>query len=461
MNANFLTYDSSFTWGIMISLFLAGLPMLFSQGRIKELGMFFLAVPASWAFGLFFHPKDDHFWAAMLVLIPYLVWRHASINSRKAAREERVAYQLSSFGLSRFDDVKEAALWNEIESLITDDGTKTLIFGGPGEGLISSSAGFRRSIVKALSLARSPVEIVVRENFKSILESQLSTILEDPNARVHYSNEELPMLAFGLGNYYFFAFGGATEVEKPLWKVSKSDPRSEGITASIGAYIRKSFAEDWNAPKGIEVVSRANDYHSKVAAVEEHARQVDKIVKRISIVFKSEEHIRYIASARYGENSKQYQTYVNSQLSRRDSFMTRLRDGRFEQRELCSLDGFLAHLREPTHAGVDQISKSFIISQVENLIQVLEEFDGRYSLGLTRSRLPFRYSIYDDKSVVMHEAVGAADLHRINSMFVTDNRAVEAFQQEFDYLWSMAEPTMRSNKDVVEFLKHEIANLEG
>lgn len=460
MNTTFLTYNSSFTVGVLISIALAALPMLFTQGRLRELGILFLAIFFSWLVGLLFLSASDQYWAAMLVFGPYAVWHWNSIKNRDRIHAARTSYQLSNFGLHRYTDASDTLLWRELEPILQTDLSKTLILGDHAAALLGESNDFRKQLIKSARFVSGSLHIVLSDGLKSMVESELAELESEPSVTLQYSTDRLPMVLFDADQYFYFNFGNAGRGAGYFWRINKGDNRAAGLERALETYLSTAVNNDWSIPRGINVVSRADEYHSTVADLESSADRVDKLVKRMSIVFKSEDHINFIAEQRYGKNSRQYQTYVDSQMARKESFFERLERGSYEQRDICPIGGFIDHLQSPVHAGVSADTAHFSTEQARNLIDTLRKYDGRYSLGLTKSRLPFRYSIYDSSHVVMHEAVGAADLHRINSMIISDSSAVKSFQEEFDFLWSLRDESLRTNASVVAFIESQIAELQ-
>lgn len=203
----------------------------------------------------------------------------------------------------------------------------------------------------------------------------------------------------------------------------------------------------------VEVVTQPEEYHRAVDRLERDAREVEKVLRRLNTVFKTEEYAKVVAKARYGENSPLYTAYVETHRLRRRAFQDKLQSGNLVHREICSLNVVRTILLTPDHPGVNWLPQSLAEAQVQEVIQTLRQYPHGYSLGLSTIDHPFRYAVYDQHTAVIHEAVGSADVYRVNSIFMYGGTAVKAFRDEFNMLWEQLPLECRENGPVADRLE--------
>jgi hypothetical protein len=260
-------------------------------------------------------------------------------------------------------------------------------------------------------------------------------------------------LAFAL----VFAVFESHQVSWVLWRRhmgavgrERGDPIRDGDARVVEAATDRAVA----GPPVIEVISRADEYQRAVESAELGAERVDKTLVRLNTVFKGRDYAAEVAKQRYGANSPTYRVYVESHERRRHEFFGKLRQGTLQQRELCPLDGLVEAILSPAHPGVSQLDHQIVVKQVREVIATLRDYPDGYSLALSPERQPFRYGIYDSDLVVIHEAIGSADIYRVNSLFIREPAAVKVFQDDFDLLWERTPLELRENEAVA-------ARLEG
>ncbi|MHB8242706.1 MAG: hypothetical protein ACYDHN_12045 [Solirubrobacteraceae bacterium] len=211
----------------------------------------------------------------------------------------------------------------------------------------------------------------------------------------------------------------------------------------------------------VETIAQADGYHRVIEELELHAATVDKVLRRLNTVFKSEEFAELVARQRYGYNSRMYRTYVETHDHRRHSFFEKLRSGKLRHREICTLATLEEILLRPDHPGVQHVPEPVAIAQVQEVIRVLRRYPDGYSLGLSDFYHPFRYGVYDGRVVAIHEAIGHADVFRVNSIFIREPAAVDAFRKEFDLLWEQIPLERRENTAVADTLERMLIAAGG
>lgn len=198
----------------------------------------------------------------------------------------------------------------------------------------------------------------------------------------------------------------------------------------------------------VRTITRADEYNAAIEKLETPARRVVKTLQRFNTVFKDEELSREVAKQRYGAGSPLYRTYVSTHGRRRQEFFLKLESGNLHHREILSLVSIREWLREPAHPAALKLRRELIERQVRNVIDTLHRFPHNYSLALSEEDHPFRYAVIDSKTVVLHEAIGATDMHRVNSLFITEKSTITAFEEEFELVWQRTDEDLRSNSTV-------------
>jgi hypothetical protein len=198
----------------------------------------------------------------------------------------------------------------------------------------------------------------------------------------------------------------------------------------------------------VRAITRADDYNAAIEELETPARRVVKTLQRFNTVFKDEELSREVASQRYGAGSPMYHTYVSAHARRRQEFFLKLESGNLHHREILSLVSIREWLREPVHPSASRLRRDLVERQVQNVIDTLHRFPRNYSLALSEEDHPFRYAVIDSETVVLHEAIGATDMHRVNSLFITEESTIKAFEEEFELVWQRVREDLRSNAKV-------------
>jgi len=82
-----------------------------------------------------------------------------------------------------------------------------------------------------------------------------------------------------------------------------------------------------------------------------------------------------------------------------------------------------------------------------------------YLVGLTRDPLPFKYEIIDGQMVVMHEAIGVSDLHRLNALFIQSEIVGGEFENDFEVIWDRIPTPLRSKQGVVDWIDANLVPL--
>jgi hypothetical protein len=230
------------------------------------------------------------------------------------------------------------------------------------------------------------------------------------------------------------------------------------VKSMLGQSRRGVERKDGSAPTPdtgppVSVTARPDEYDCAVAEIEVAAHDVLKTLQRLNTVFKSEEFAGLVARERYGHASEMRRAYVAAHRARRRAFFDKLNDGELRHREICSLRAIEAAVLAPQHPGVEMVPREMLVDQVRSVVDTLRRFPEGYSLGLSEAHLPLRYAVFDANIVVIHEAIGPADIYRINSLFIREPDAVLMFRDEFEFVWEQIPRDHRENDAVAEVLE--------
>ena len=238
-------------------------------------------------------------------------------------------------------------------------------------------------------------------------------------------------------------------------------PPADDLQASIilepAAHRLQAAVEGSRDHGPIEIVTRSDEYNAKVALLEQRASRVDKTIHRLNTVFKPEELAVTVAEQRYGPQSEMGASYIAAHASRRAAFFEKLRSGALHHREICSKSLLETWISNPKHTGVDVIPRPLIYQQIRSVIDTLHRFPRNYSLALSDALHPFLYAVFDNDVVVVHEAIGRMDIHRVNAIFIRQSDAVSAFSSEFELLWQSIPVSERDNTAVAAWLEETVA----
>jgi hypothetical protein len=261
------------------------------------------------------------------------------------------------------------------------------------------------------------------------------------------------------GSFIYLA-SGSPNLPWDKWRVLRMDKAASGGGSSLvdAAYATLAGAAEEARAEGKAskvIVSRGpGDYRREIARLESTATEVDRIAKRIFVVFKDDATVRTIAEQRYGVGSAYLSGYVDEHRERRQIFFSALRGG-LRCREIYSAEELRNYVRGRSH-GVSAVlgteNVQALLANWKHAILTLEN----YHVAVSEEPLPFKYEIIDRSAVVLHEAIGVNEAARVNAMFIEGAAAADYFQAEFDMLWDRIPPGMRSPSKLAEWIESEL-----
>jgi hypothetical protein len=191
-------------------------------------------------------------------------------------------------------------------------------------------------------------------------------------------------------------------------------------------------------------------YRERIVPAEAGAQTIERIPKRLSVVFKGEETVRAIAEQRFGSGSPSVKHYVDEHRERRAEFFAALRRG-MVCREIYNEQELVEYVRSGAHGSSVVLDRSEVSDTVLRWRQAIELYDD-YIVALTADPIPFKYELIDGRLVSLHEAIGVSDLHRLNAIFVEGRSVGESFLSDFETIWERVPPDRRSKAALLSFI---------
>jgi hypothetical protein len=208
----------------------------------------------------------------------------------------------------------------------------------------------------------------------------------------------------------------------------------------------------------VRVCTSSAEFAKVILEVEATATRVDRLPKRVSAIFKDPAAVTEIASKRFGPGSRQAAAYVNEHRERHRIFIERLAQNELTCREIYQRKELLRYVAGRKH-GVEIVLETHVLRRtVEEWLDCIEKYD-RYLVGLTEDPVPLKYQIYNERTVVLHEAAGSLDGQRLNAIVIEGDLTVPAFQTDFDNVWERIPVANRSKPTVVAFIETELLPL--
>lgn len=195
-------------------------------------------------------------------------------------------------------------------------------------------------------------------------------------------------------------------------------------------------------------------YRDLIASLERSAMKIDRIAKRIFVVFKDDDTIRTIAEQRYGEGSSYLMEYMQEHAERRRIFESAIKRGAIF-REIYSCSELISYVKSGKHGVSAILQRRHLVAMISNWIDAIRTIPN-YHVALTDEPVPFHYEIVDDKHVVFHEAIGVHESTRVNSIFLDGYGTASDFRVEFDALWDRVPLERRKSEGVIAWIEMHI-----
>lgn len=205
----------------------------------------------------------------------------------------------------------------------------------------------------------------------------------------------------------------------------------------------------------VVVCTSAIHYSRLIVALEHGASRIDRIPKRLSVLFKSEAAVEEIAEQRFGPGSSQVDAYVQEHRERKSQFFEQLDNG-LRCREIYSKKELQAYLRSGTHGQTVKLERTHLLANVKSWLDCLTNYSG-YLVALTDETVPFKYQVVNGTTVILHEAVSGNDRDRLNAMCITSVPAGREFLADFDRIWDRTDSEFRKAENIVKWVHQLIS----
>lgn len=192
------------------------------------------------------------------------------------------------------------------------------------------------------------------------------------------------------------------------------------------------------------------DYKEMILSLESEAARVDRLPKRLFVVFKSTEVVRYIAEQRYGTGSIHIKHYVEEHQERAAKFFAALGRGMI-CREIYNKSEVLAYVQARKHGRNITLTREQIEETVVRWRDALLSQEN-YMVGLTDAPIPFKYELIDGTHFIMHEAIGHSDEGRMNAFCVSGMEFCKKPISDFEIIWNSIPATSRKRRNVANWI---------
>lgn len=263
------------------------------------------------------------------------------------------------------------------------------------------------------------------------------------------------VLVIDVGGPLYFGVGSA----KDLATVRFSTNRGSGV---IGTAISRIFEHldtvmDSAASHAVSVrvATSPADYKQMILGLESGASEIDRIPKRIFVVFKSTETVQRIAEQRYGVGSDHIRHYIEEHRERTQGFYNALGRG-MVCREIYNKAELLAYVKGMKHGIAVTLTKTQMEETVVRWRDAIRTQQQGYFVGLADAPLPFKYELIDRRHFLIHEAIGHSDEGRLNAFCVTGEEFSRTPVRDFEMIWNSIPPDERTRDSVVRWIESHL-----
>ena len=211
---------------------------------------------------------------------------------------------------------------------------------------------------------------------------------------------------------------------------------------------------------GVYTFNSNKEYNDEINPLEEKAKEIIALTKRINIVFKPDELIKEMAEQRFGRTSferfekNNYEVYVGAHRKRKQAFFSYLAAGKIYYEIYCG-EELEKYVETFYHNGTHDLNREYMIELINNWLKAIREYENYHVIICCKEgvAIPLKYKIYDRKYVVMHDSVGKHPQNRVNSFMITDGEAVSKFVLDFETIWNLADYQNQSRESICQWIQ--------
>lgn len=366
---------------------------------------------------------------------------HQEKNAALVAYSQLTALGILSFSHNGVDSEMAESFRREIEL-----STVTRIFVHDVDIFVESSGIIGNILVDA---AQSGIDIRIFANSSSKARQKLSQISQITS----FNLKEFWLIQTSWSVYIMVAtFGGCILRFKRVESENEMTLPAAGVE-NLLYRIEKDISIESNAAHAVVQRGPAS-YRDNIMKLEEQATRIDRIAKRIFVVFKDDSTIKAISKQRYGEGSSYLSEYVKEHKERKRLFERAIARGAVF-REIYSTTELLTYVSTGKHGVSAILHRQNLVATVANWMEAIRNVPN-YHVALCDEPVPFHYEIIDERHVVFHEAIGVHESTRVNSIFLDGYGTASDFQNEFDALWDRVPAERRRSEGVIQWLEINI-----
>lgn len=264
------------------------------------------------------------------------------------------------------------------------------------------------------------------------------------------------VFAIDCGGPFYFGIGSANDdlvLARFDGRPSGTNSLASGIYLLVNQLSRLVEGEINHAVTICAATSPA-EYKDMILPLENEAKRIDRLPKRIFVVFKTEAVVHEIAKQRYGIGSRHIEHYVEEHKERSAKFFAALGRGMI-CREIYHKSEVLAYVRGRKHGKRVHLTRA----QMEETIMRWRDAiitQPHYMVGLTDAPLPFKYELIDGTHFIMHEAIGQNDEGRMNAFRITGVEFCKKPMNDFEIIWNSIPAESRMPKNVAKWIETDL-----
>jgi hypothetical protein len=461
-------YFNAVIVGTMVSLAVGGLPTLAAsirQGEPQSLkapsepafsvGLLLMYVPAVYglagALAIAVNTSNATVNAALLLLVALMIHLLYALGRRRSA---------SSIDIGRaagLTDIFESGSFDPLKRACHDDlvhAKKARLVAPNLQHLFKPGVAVGEALLEAMHRGLK-LEALTDGRVSSASELKLSSVSSNLEI-VGFDAADVSghwfILSIGRVLYFGLCTDGVNLSEISMCRgISPLDKPSQIVDAVLsvldGLFDRARKGENYSR---VATSSSPKTYRERIVAAETGAQTIDRIPKRISVVFRGDNTIRSIATQRFGRGSPSFNEYIEEHRERCQEFFAGLARGMM-CREIYNERELTRYIESKMHSNWVKLKSSEIVDTVIRWRQAIDTYQN-YVVALTEDPIPFKYVLINHRLVVLHEAIGVNYLHRLNAISVEGKSAGEAFLSDFEAIWERVPPERRSKTWLLDYI---------
>lgn len=267
------------------------------------------------------------------------------------------------------------------------------------------------------------------------------------------------VFAIDCGGAFYFGIGS---VQDDL-VVARFDGRSSGKNSlASGVFLltnqlSRLLESGLDHAVSVRAATSPSDYKEMILGLESEAVHIDRLPKRLFVIFKSPAIVRAIAEQRYGPGSVHVGHYVEEHEERAARFFAALGRGMI-CREIYNKAELISYVRERRHSRNVTLTSAHIEETIVRWRDAVLT-QPNYLVGLTDAPLPFKYELVDGKHFIMHEAIGQSDEGRLNAFCISGSEFCKKAMNDFEIIWNNIPPESRKPKNVAKWIESTLRPL--